>query len=187
MLKEIIFRNKTIDVKQFKQKTRSRIHIELTEREKEAVEILFKWGKIGPRDSEIQAIFFIWVKYYHLEYSVIFSCLMSSVSQGTPEGSIPLLYSTLLVKIQPHYVGGQSSNSYFAWAGLSSHFLCPCEVPQLLQMVYSREPAYLWYPIAFATPCSTSLNIHWGRNRTSNGLGSLQEITYVFNHVPIHT
>lgn len=41
MLKEIIFRNKTTDVKQFKQKTPSRIHIELTEREKEAVEILF--------------------------------------------------------------------------------------------------------------------------------------------------
>lgn len=146
----------------------------------------FKWSKVGSRDSEIQAIFFIWVKYYHLEYSVIFSCLMSSVSQGTPEGSIPLLYSTLLVKIQIHYVGGLSSNSYFAWAGLSSHFLCPCEVPQLLQIVYSRESAYLLYAIAFATPCSTSLNIHWGRNRTSNGLGSLQAITYVFNHVPMH-
>lgn len=113
--------------------------------------------------------------------------LMSLVSQGTPEGSIPLLYSTLVVKIQTHYVGGQSSNSYFASAGLSSHFLRLCEVPHQHQTAYSRESACLSYPpIASVLLCLTSLNIRWCRNSTADGLGSLQAITYVFSHFTIH-
>lgn len=119
----------------------------------------------------------------------VFLCLglMSSVSQGTPERSIPLPYSTLLVKIQTHYVGGRSWNSYFASAGLSSHFLRLCEVPHQHQIAYSKESACLSYPPVASVPlCSTSLNIHWCRNSTPDGLGSLQLITYVFSHVTIH-
>lgn len=44
---------------------------------------------------------------------------MSPVSQGTSEGSIPVICSTPVVKIQTHYVGGLSSNSYFGSAGMA--------------------------------------------------------------------
>lgn len=46
MQKETIFRNKSIFVKQFKQKTASRIRIEFAEHEKEVVEILVSWSYI---------------------------------------------------------------------------------------------------------------------------------------------
>lgn len=46
MQKETIFRNKSTFAKQFEQKTASRIHTELAEHEKEAVEILVSWSQI---------------------------------------------------------------------------------------------------------------------------------------------
>lgn len=46
MQKETISRNKSTLAKQFLKKTASRIHIELAEHEKEAIEILVSWSQI---------------------------------------------------------------------------------------------------------------------------------------------
>lgn len=113
----------------------------------------------------------------------VFLCkgLMSSVSQGTLEGSIPIIYSTPVVKIQTHQVGGQSSNSYFGSAGMA--LWSASSTPN---SVFQEVCLFVISSSASVPLCSTSLNIHWCSNSKPNGLGSQQAITHVFSHVRIH-